>query len=62
MEWRFVVALLVAIPLIIFPVVFIWYLNVGGVYHAIQAARQKRKAAQRQLVAEKEIVETTCGS
>jgi len=61
MDWQFIVALLVAIPLIIFPVVFIWYINVGGVYHAIQEARQKRKAAQRQLLAEK-INGTTCNS
>jgi len=61
MDWQFIVALLIAIPLIIFPVVFIWYINVGGVYHAIQEARQKRKAAQRQLLAEK-INGTTCNS
>ena len=61
MDWQFIVALLIAIPLIIFPVVFIWYINVGGVYHAIQEAMQKRKAAQRQLLAEK-INGTTCNS
>ena len=56
------VALLVAIPVILFPVAFIWYLNISGAYHAIQEARQKRKAGQRQLAAEKEFVETTCSS
>ena len=62
MEWQFIIALLVAVPLIIFPVIFIWYLNIGGAYHAIMEARQKRKAAQRELVFEKEIAETTCNS
>jgi len=29
MEWQIVVALVIAIPIILFPVVFVWYLNVG---------------------------------
>ena len=44
MQWEFVVALAIAIPIILFPAAFIWYLNIGGIYHAIQAARQKKKA------------------
>jgi uncharacterized paraquat-inducible protein A len=46
MEWQFIVALVVAIPVILFPVAFVWYLNVGGLYTAVHEAR-KRKAAQR---------------
>jgi len=46
MQWEFVVALVIAIPIILFPAAFIWYLNIGGIYHAIQDARQKRKAAR----------------
>ena len=46
MEWQFIVALVIAIPIILFPVAFVWYLNVGGIYHAIQEARQKRQAAR----------------
>ena len=46
MEWQIVVALVIAIPVILFPVAFVWYLNIGGLYHAFQAARQRRKAAQ----------------
>ena len=45
MQWEFIVALVIAIPIILFPAAFIWYLNIGGIYHAIQVARQKRKAA-----------------
>jgi hypothetical protein len=45
MKWQFVVALIVAIPLILFPAAFVWYLNLGGVY---RAAREKlaRRAAR----------------
>ena len=57
MQWEFVVALVLAIPIILFPAAFVWYLNVGGIYHAVQDARQKRKAAREErsrVVAEAE--------
>ena len=44
MQWQFIIALVIAIPVILFPAALIWYLNVGGVYQAIQAARQRRAA------------------
>ena len=59
MEWQFIVALVVAIPVILFPVAFLWYLNVGGLYTAVQEAR-KRKAARREetkVVVEEEAAE-----
>lgn len=49
MEWQFIVALLVAIPIIAFPAAFVWYLNVGGVYAAIKEALKKRAALQERL-------------
>ena len=42
MEWQFIVALVIAIPIILFPVAFIWYLNIGGIYAAIKEARARR--------------------
>ena len=42
MQWEFVVALVVAVPVILFPVVFVWYLNIGGIYAAIKEAREKQ--------------------
>ena len=36
MTWEFVVALVVAVPLITFPAVFVWYVNAGGLYRAIK--------------------------
>jgi hypothetical protein len=49
MQWEFVVALVIAIPIILFPAAFVWYLNFGGIYAAIKerrAAREKRTRAE----------------
>ena len=56
MEWQIVVALVIAIPIILIPVVFVWYLNMGGIYHAFQTSRQRRKAASERMV---EVVSET---
>jgi len=53
MEWQIVVALVIAIPVILFPVAFIWYINVGGIYAAIKEARSRR-VAQKRAAHEKE--------
>jgi hypothetical protein len=42
MQWEFVVALVIAIPIVLFPVAFVWYLNIGGIYAAIKEARARR--------------------
>jgi len=51
MEWQFIVALIVAIPVILFPAAFIWYLNIGGIYAAIKEALKRRAALQERLKA-----------
>jgi hypothetical protein len=33
-----------AIPVILFPVAYVWYFNVAGLYSIIKEARQKRAA------------------
>ena len=48
MQWEFVVALTLAIPVILFPVAFVWYLNVGGIYKAVRAFRERRTARREQ--------------
>jgi len=50
MVWQVIVALVIAIPIILIPVIFVWYLNMGGIYQAFQAARQRRKAARQRTV------------
>ncbi len=46
MEWEFIVALAVAIPIVLLPVAFVWYLNLGGIYAAFREARRKRSAKE----------------
>jgi len=52
-EWQIIVALTLIIPVILLPVVFVWFLNFGGIYAVIkrvrerQATRGKRKAEER---------------
>jgi len=40
----FIVALVIAIPIILFPVALIWYMNVGGIVHAVKEARAAKQA------------------
>ena len=47
MQWEFVVALIIAIPIILFPAVFVWYFNAGGLYQAIQSMRARRAAREK---------------
>jgi len=47
MQWELVVALVIAIPIILFPAAFIWYLNIGGIHAAIKEARAKRVAREK---------------
>jgi hypothetical protein len=42
MEGQVIAALVVAIPIILFPAAFIWYLNVGGVVQAMREARARK--------------------
>jgi len=59
MQWEFMVALVLAMPVILLPVALLWYLNIGGIYAAIQEAR-KRGAAREQgmrAVAEEHVEE-----
>jgi hypothetical protein len=45
MEWQFIVALVVAIPVVLLAVAFVWYLNVSGLYQVIRDAYRKRARA-----------------
>ena len=48
MEWQVIVALVIAIPIVMLPVAFIWYLNIGGTMAAYKDARQRRAARELQ--------------
>jgi len=40
MEWQVILAMVVAAPVLILPVAFIWYLNIGG---AVAAGKETGK-------------------
>jgi len=48
MEWQIIVALVIAIPVILFPVAFVWYINIGGIITAIKEARARRIARKKE--------------
>ena len=60
MQWEFIVALVIAIPIILFPAAFVWYLNIGGIVQAIQKVTRKTKVAheERTRAAEAQPVKT----
>ena len=43
MQWEIVAALVLAIPVILFPVAFVWYINIGGIVHAVREAKTARE-------------------
>ncbi len=48
MNATLIVALVVAIPIVLFPAAFVWYLNIGGIVQTMRearAAREKKAAA-----------------
>ena len=48
MEWQVILALALAIPAILFPAAFVWYLNIGGIYAAIKDARERWAAHEKE--------------
>ena len=36
MEWQVILAIVLAVTVILFPAIFIWYLNIGGMYAALR--------------------------
>ena len=45
MEGILLVALVIAIPVILFPAAFVWYLNIGGVVQALREAKARQEKA-----------------
>jgi hypothetical protein len=45
MEIEMIIALVVAIPVILFPAAFVWYLNIGGIVAAVKEARARKAKA-----------------
>jgi len=47
MEWQIIVALVVAVPIILLPIVFVWFITIGGMLTAAKEARVKRAAREK---------------
>ena len=56
MEWWVVLVIIVAIPIILLPAAFIWYMNVSGLYTVIRET-QKRAVARRKRIQEARTAE-----
>ena len=55
MQWELIVALVVAIPIILFPAAFIWFLNISGiitVWKESQAREKRRAKARKEALAQ----------
>jgi hypothetical protein len=48
MQWEIIVALVIAVPVILFPAAFVWYLNLGGLMKLFQT--RKARAANKETV------------
>jgi hypothetical protein len=46
MGWQTIVALVVMVPVMLFPVVLVWYINVGGIMVALREARARKAAKE----------------
>jgi hypothetical protein len=52
MEWPVIVAIVVAVPVILFPAVLVWFINISGLWTVWKEsrARQKRRAKAREAL------------
>jgi len=57
MQWDLIIALVIAIPVILFPAAFVWYLNIGGIVAAVKEARARRVASRKEAAELMEVVE-----
>ena len=55
MAWLVILALVLVIPVILFPVALIWYLNVSGIYTVIRETRKRRIAREKRMGATVEV-------
>jgi hypothetical protein len=43
MHWEFIIALIIAVPIILFPAALIWHMNIRGVFSGLKKESQQRK-------------------
>jgi hypothetical protein len=49
MQWEFVIALVLGIPIILFPAAFVWYMNIGGIFALVKERRARRIAREKRI-------------
>jgi hypothetical protein len=49
MTWQFIVVLVLAIPVILFPVALIWFLDIDGIVRWVKKSRKRRELRQENL-------------
>jgi len=47
MEWYIILAIVLAIPVVLLPVLFVWYLNASGIYTVIRETMRRRAARRK---------------
>ena len=48
MEWQVILALVLAVPIILLPAAFTWYLTLGGALATVKEARRGRAGKVRE--------------
>jgi len=48
MHLEILVALIIAIPVILFPAAYLWYMDIGGMYTSYKEARARKLARKTQ--------------
>ena len=46
MTWQFIVVLALAVPVILFPIALIWFLDVDGILRLVRKARKRKELSQ----------------
>jgi hypothetical protein len=49
MEWQYILAIVIVIPIVLFPPALVWYLNIGGFISAVRQARERRDAEKKKV-------------
>ena len=47
MEWWTILILALAIPVVLFPAILIWYINISGIYTVIRETQRRRVARRK---------------
>ena len=58
MEWWTILLIVLIVPVILFPVALIWYINISGIYTVIRET-QKRRAARKKRAREASLAKQT---